>query len=92
MVELSVAGGRRAVAEPARENDRHGHEAALRRGGFATGAALVAALGEVAAHRTRDVLGRLRPDDQDHCTAQWLATAVHLAGAEAALTRRTWRG
>ncbi|WP_345634957.1 hypothetical protein [Streptomyces thinghirensis] len=46
----------------------------------------------MAAHRTRDTFGRLRPDDPDHCTAQWLATAVHLDGTEAALTRRTWRG
>ncbi|MFH9040344.1 hypothetical protein ACH4FA_13430 [Streptomyces sp. NPDC017966] len=92
LVELAVAGGRRAAAEPSRDNDRHGHAAALRRSGFVTGAELAVTLGAVAAHRTRDAFGRLAADDQDHYPAQWLATAVYLAGAEAALRRKFWRG
>ncbi|WP_217142365.1 SWIM zinc finger family protein [Streptomyces sp. AC627_RSS907] len=92
LLELAVAGGRRAAAEWARDSDRHGHVAALRRGGFVTGAELVATLGAVAAYRSRDVFGRLAEDDQDRYAAQWLATAVHLAGAEAALGRGTWQG
>ncbi|MGC0373445.1 hypothetical protein [Streptomyces sp. SAI-229] len=52
LVELAVAGGRRAAAESARGDDLRGHVAALRRDGFVTGAALAAALGAVAADRT----------------------------------------
>ncbi|MFH9569677.1 hypothetical protein [Streptomyces sp. NPDC017230] len=92
LVELAVAGGRRAAAEPARDDDRHGHVLALRRGGFVTGAALAATLGTVAARRTRDAFGRLDDGDQDRYAAQWLATAVYLAGAEAALRDASWRG
>lgn len=92
LVELAVTGGRRAAAEPTRDGDRDGHAAALRRGGFATGADLFAALGAVAARRPRDVFGRPAPDDQDHYAAQWLATAVYLAGTEAALGRGLWHG
>ncbi|MEU7472988.1 hypothetical protein AB0A94_31475 [Streptomyces sp. NPDC044984] len=92
LVELAVAGGRRAAAEPSRDNDRHGHAAALRRSGFVTGAELALTLGAVAAHRSRDAFGRPAADDQDRYPAQWLATAVYLAGAEAALRRKSWRG
>lgn len=92
LVELAVTGGRRAAAEPARDSDRRGHVAALRRGGFATGADLFAALGAVAARRPRDAFGRPAEDDRDHYAAQWLATAVYLAGTEAALGRGLWHG
>lgn len=90
LVELAVTGGRRAAAEPARDGDRAGHVAALRRGGFATGADLFAALGAVAARRPRDAFGRPARDDQDQYAAQWLATAVYLTGTEAALARGLW--
>ncbi|MFI0577014.1 hypothetical protein [Streptomyces tendae] len=90
LVELAVTGGRRAAAEPARDGDRAGHVAALRRGGFATGADLFAALGAVAARRPRDNFGRPARDDQDQYAAQWLATAVYLTGTEAALARGLW--
>ncbi|CAM5657762.1 hypothetical protein SVIOM342S_01193 [Streptomyces violaceorubidus] len=90
LVELAVTGGRRAAAEPARDGDRDGHAAALRRGGFTTGADLFAALGAVAARRPRDAFGRPAGDDQDHYAAQWLATAVYLAGTEEALGRALW--
>ncbi|MFH9731592.1 hypothetical protein [Streptomyces sp. NPDC017260] len=92
LVELAVAGGRRAAAESARDDDRHGHVLALRRGGFVTGAELAAALGTVAARRTRDAFGRLDEAGRDRYPAQWLATAVYLAGAEAALRDASWRG
>ncbi|MFK0067457.1 hypothetical protein [Streptomyces sp. NPDC091046] len=90
LVELAVAGGRRAAAESARGGDRDGHAAALRRGGFATGADLFAALGAVAARRPRDAFGRPARDDLDQYAAQWLATAVYLTGTEAALARGLW--
>ncbi|MFF4470553.1 hypothetical protein ACFYZ3_13435 [Streptomyces sp. NPDC001599] len=91
LVELAVTGGRRAAAEPARDSDRGAHAAALRRGGFATGADLFAALGAVAARRPRDAFGRPAGDDRDQYAAQWLATAVYLTGTEAALGRGLWR-
>ncbi|GGX07254.1 hypothetical protein GCM10010297_31140 [Streptomyces malachitofuscus] len=90
LVELAVAGGRRAAAEPARDSDRHGHAAALRRSGFTTGAELVTALATVAAHRGRDAFGRPDDGDQDRYALWWLATAVYLSGTEAALRRRNW--
>ncbi|MFD7469096.1 hypothetical protein [Streptomyces tendae] len=90
LVELAVTGGRRAAAEPAGDSDRAGHVAALRRGGFATGADLFGALGAVAARRPRDAFGRPARDDQDQYAAQWLATAVYLTGTEAALARGLW--
>ncbi|WP_328660368.1 hypothetical protein [Streptomyces sp. NBC_00334] len=92
LVELAVVGGRRAAAEPARDSDRDGHAAALRRGGFTTGADLFAALGAVAARRPRDAFGRPSGDDRDHYAAQWLAAAVYLDGTEAALGRGLWHG
>ncbi|MFD7699889.1 hypothetical protein [Streptomyces caelestis] len=92
LVELAVAGGRRAAAEPARGHDLRGHADALRRDGFVTGAALVTALGAVAADRTRDAFGRLDADGPDRYAAQWLATAVYLTGTEAALRRDHWHG
>ncbi|AIJ12031.1 SWIM zinc finger family protein [Streptomyces lividans] len=90
LVELAVTGGRRAAAEPARDGDRGAHAAVLRRGGFATGADLYAALGAVAARRPRDAFGRPAGDDLDRYAAQWLATAVYLNGTEAALRRGLW--
>ncbi|MFH8440436.1 hypothetical protein ACH4D3_04255 [Streptomyces sp. NPDC018026] len=90
LVELAVTGGRRAAAEPARDGDRGAHAAALRRGGFATGADLFAALGTVAARRPRDAFGRPAGDDLDQYAAQWLAAAVYLTGTEAALGRGLW--
>ncbi len=92
LVELAVAGGRRAAAEPARDDDRREHVAALHRDGFVNGARLVAALGAVAAHRTRDAFGRLDDGGPDRYAAQWLATAVYLAGTESALRRASWYG
>ncbi|MBT3154326.1 hypothetical protein HTV45_26215 [Streptomyces sp. CHD11] len=90
LVELAVAGGRRAAAEPARDGVHPEHAAALHRAGFVNGARLAAALGAVAAHRTRDAFGRLDDGGPDRYAAQWLATAVYLDGTEAALRRASW--
>ncbi|WP_031049501.1 hypothetical protein [Streptomyces sp. NRRL F-5650] len=92
LVELAVTGGRRAAAEPARTGDRDGRAAALRDGGFTTGADLYTALAAAAARRSRDVFGRPAGDDRDHYAARWLATAVYLTGTEAALGRALWQG
>ncbi|MFF5965102.1 hypothetical protein ACFY64_15455 [Streptomyces collinus] len=90
LVQPAVTGGRRAVAEPARDGDRQGNTAALRRGGFGTMADLAAALTAEADRRTRDAFGRLSDPDADRYALVWLSAAVHLAGAERALVRATW--
>lgn len=90
LVELAVTGGRRAVAEPARDGDRQGNAAALRRGGFGTMADLAGALTAEADRRTRDAFGCLSDPDADRYALVWLSAAVHLAGAERALVRATW--
>ncbi|MDX2544013.1 SWIM zinc finger family protein [Streptomyces sp. WI04-05B] len=90
MVELAVTGGRRAVAEPARNGEVRGDGAALRRTGFPAAAELSAALAEEADRRTRDVFGRICEPDPDAYARAWLATAVYLTGTERALVRATW--
>ncbi|MDB1086126.1 hypothetical protein PJ985_00840 [Streptomyces sp. ACA25] len=91
LVELAVAGGRRAVAGPARGSDPRADSAALHRTGFRTAAELAAHLSSLAGHRPRDSFGRLSTGDPGPYAAAWLATAVHLAGAEQALIRATWQ-
>ncbi|WP_329269384.1 hypothetical protein [Streptomyces sp. NBC_01451] len=91
LVELSVAGGRRAVAEPARSGDLGSDTASLRRTGFRTAADLATALTAAADRRTRDVFGRLDEADPDHYASAWLATAVHLASTERVLVQATWQ-
>ncbi|MFE1442328.1 hypothetical protein [Streptomyces sp. NPDC058739] len=90
LVEVAVSGGRRAVAEPARDGDRAGSGAALRRGGFRAAADLSAALTAEADRRTRDVFGRTAEADPDRYAQVWLAAAVYLAGTEQALVQATW--
>lgn len=91
LVELAVAGGRRAVAEPARSGDLDRDTASLRRTGFRTAADLAAALTAAADRRTRDVFGRLDEADPDHYASAWLAAAVHLASTERVLVQATWQ-
>ncbi|MGW0969581.1 hypothetical protein [Streptomyces sp. NPDC002516] len=91
LVEVAVSGGRRAVAEPARDGDPRGDGAALRRGGFPTAADLAAGLAAEADRRTRDVFGRTGEADPDRYARAWLAAAVYLAGVERALVRATWQ-
>ncbi|MEI5520120.1 hypothetical protein WB401_29400 [Streptomyces brasiliscabiei] len=90
LVEIAVSGGRRAVAEPARDGDRNGGGAALRRSGFRGAADLSAALTAEADRRSRDVFGRVTDPDPDRYARAWLATAVYLAGTERALVQATW--
>ncbi|MFE7132402.1 hypothetical protein ACFVIM_16245, partial [Streptomyces sp. NPDC057638] len=92
LVEGAVSGGRRAVAEPARDGDRAGGGAALRRGGFRAAADLSTALTTEADRRTRDVFGRTAEGDPDTYARVWLAAAVYLEGTEQALVRATWQG
>ncbi|WP_105970999.1 hypothetical protein [Streptomyces geranii] len=90
LVELAVLGGRRAVAEPARGDDRQGGSAVLRRSGCGVMAGLADALTAEADRRGRDVFGRLSEGDTDRYALVWLTAVVHLAGAERALVRATW--
>ncbi|MEU8382421.1 hypothetical protein [Streptosporangium sp. NPDC048865] len=92
LVELAVSGGRRAVAESARDGDSLAQRVPLRRAGFETSADLVAALAEEADRRTRDVFGRLAGPGDDRYARVWLAAAVHLAAAERALVQASWHG
>ncbi|MEU6277131.1 hypothetical protein ABZ871_32735 [Streptomyces populi] len=91
LVEVAVSGGRRAVAEPARDGDLRGDGAALRRGGLHTAADLAAGLTAEADRRTRDVFGRTGGADPDRYARAWLAAAVYLAGVERALVQATWQ-
>ncbi|MFF3614919.1 hypothetical protein [Streptomyces sp. NPDC002580] len=91
LVEIAVSGGRRAVAEPARDGDRSGDGPALRRGGFHTAAELAAGLTAEADRRTRDVFGRTDEADPDRYARAWLAAAVYLGGVERALVQATWQ-
>ncbi|WP_322888015.1 hypothetical protein [Wenjunlia vitaminophila] len=89
LVELAVAGGRRAVAESGRGGDRTG--AALRGAGMPGAAELCAALTAEADRRGRDAFGRLADPDPDSYARAWLATAVHLAATERVLVESSWR-
>ncbi|MGW2397478.1 hypothetical protein ACWCYY_13090 [Kitasatospora sp. NPDC001664] len=90
LVELGVAGGRRAVAESARTGGARTDAAALTRSGFARAAALGTALAEAADRRGRDVFGRLTDDAGDAYAEGWLAAALHLTLAERELVRSSW--
>ncbi|MFJ3669549.1 hypothetical protein ACIPSE_24150 [Streptomyces sp. NPDC090106] len=91
LVEVSVTGGRRAAAEPARAGDRASGAAALRRSGFRTAAALAESLAAEADRRDRDVFGRTREADPEGYARAWLAAAVYLSGTERALVEATWQ-
>ncbi|MEW1547803.1 hypothetical protein [Streptomyces tsukubensis] len=91
LVEVAVSGGRRAVAQPARDGDRAGDAAALRRVGFRTAADLLTELTTEADRRGRDVFGRTEEADPDAYASAWLAAAVYLADTERALVRATWQ-
>ncbi|MEV7288744.1 hypothetical protein AB0O01_30095 [Streptomyces sp. NPDC093252] len=92
LVEVAVSGGRRAVAQPARDGDRAGSAAALRRVGFRAAADLLTELTAEADRRGRDVFGRTEEPDPAAYARAWLAAAVYLGGTERALVRATWRG
>lgn len=90
LVELAVAGGRRAVAEHARSGDSHAQGAPLRRAGFEAAAELSAALTAEADRRSRDVFGRSTDSGPDGYAWAWLAAAIHLAAADQALVQASW--
>ncbi|ACZ86803.1 SWIM zinc finger family protein [Streptosporangium roseum] len=90
LVELAVAGGRRAVAERARSGDSRAQGAPLRRAGFEAAAELAAALTAEADRRSRDVFGRSTDSGPDGYAWAWLAAAIHLAAADQALVRASW--
>ena len=85
LVELAVAGGRRAVGESAALTP-------LRAAGFHTAADLAAGLVHEAARRSRDDFGRLEDPDPDGYARAWLAAAVHLSATERALVLASWTG
>jgi hypothetical protein len=91
LIELGVAGGRRAVAESARTGGARTDAAALARTGFHGAAALTTALAAEADRRGRDVFGRLADGGSDAYAQSWLAAAVHLTTAERELVRVSWR-
>ncbi|GAA3220847.1 hypothetical protein [Actinocorallia longicatena] len=90
LIELAVAGGRRAVAEPARAADPHTTAHLLHRAGFRTAAALTTTLTTEANRRTRDPFGRLNDPDPTPFARAWLSAALHLATTEQSLIRTTW--
>ncbi|MFD6989596.1 hypothetical protein [Streptomyces sp. NPDC059943] len=90
LTELAVAGGRRAVAESARNGGSRGDAAALRATGFHTAAELTGALSFEADRRTRDTFGRIRDDETDRYASAWLAASFHLTSTERALVQASW--
>jgi hypothetical protein len=89
LVELAVAGGRRAVAEAAR-SEGAALTGALRRAGFTTAAAVAAGLADEADRSGRDVFGRRTDPDPDRYAWAWLAATAHLSAAERELIRSSW--
>ncbi|MFI6741034.1 hypothetical protein ACIBI9_49635 [Nonomuraea sp. NPDC050451] len=88
LVELAVSGGRRAVAESARNGESY---AQLRNAGFQTAADLVTGLAAEADRRSRDVFGRLTDTGPDRYAWAWVAAATHLAATERAMIHSSWQ-
>ncbi|WP_235030607.1 SWIM zinc finger family protein [Nonomuraea solani] len=91
LVELAVAGGRRAVAESGRSGDFKSQEVSLRRSGFRSAADLSKTLTSEADRRERDVFGRLTDSGSDRYVRAWLAAATHLVATERALIKSSWQ-
>ncbi|WP_199736433.1 hypothetical protein [Micromonospora sp. HM5-17] len=89
LVELAVAGGRRAIADSVQGGDS-GLGVPLRQAGFRTAADLGAALVAESGRRGRDAFGRLTDPAPDRYAWAWVATATHLAATERALVRASW--
>lgn len=85
-----MTGGRRAVAESARNGGSRGDAAALGATGFHTAAELTGALSFEADRRTRDTFGRIRDDETDRYASAWLAASFHLTSTERELVRASW--
>ncbi|MET7332041.1 hypothetical protein [Nonomuraea sp. NPDC005650] len=88
LVELAVSGGRRAVAESARNGESY---AQLRSAGFQAAADLVTELTAEADRRSRDVFGRLADTGPDRYAWAWVAASTHLAATERAMIQASWQ-
>ncbi|MEV4358082.1 SWIM zinc finger family protein [Nonomuraea sp. NPDC049625] len=88
LVELAVSGGRRAVAESARNGESY---IQLRSAGFQAAADLVTGLTAEADRRSRDVFGRLTDTGPDRYAWAWVAAATHLAATERAMIHASWQ-
>ncbi|MEE6257913.1 hypothetical protein [Plantactinospora sonchi] len=89
LVESAVAGGRQAIAGPARSAGS-GLAAPLRQSGFPMAAELAAALVAESDRRGRDAFGRLVDPEPERYAWAWVAAATHLAATERALIRASW--
>ncbi|MFD3780907.1 hypothetical protein [Streptomyces sp. NPDC058612] len=90
LLETVVAGGRRAVAESARDEDHRSGYGPLRRAGFTAAADCAAALATEADRRPRDAFGRLGDPSAEGYARAWLAAAAHLSAAERHLVAASW--
>ncbi|MGA5171010.1 SWIM zinc finger family protein [Streptomyces lavendulocolor] len=90
LLESGVSGGRRAVAEAARDELPAGTLGPLRRAGLTAAAELTGALAAEAGRRPRDAFGRLADAGSDTYARAWLALATHLAAAERSLVAASW--
>jgi hypothetical protein len=86
-VQRAVSGGRAAVRTPSAADARR-----LTTSQLPYGATLLGGLHDVAQQRTRDVFGRLNPQDGDRLATAWLAVARYVAAAERQLVTTGWIG
>ncbi|MEO3746187.1 hypothetical protein [Plantactinospora sp. B5E13] len=89
LVESAVAGGRQAIAGPARSAGS-GLAGLLRRSGFPMAAELATALVAESERQGRDAFGRVVDADPDRYAWAWVAAATQLAATERALVRASW--
>ncbi|MEU9378193.1 hypothetical protein AB0D94_31150 [Streptomyces sp. NPDC048255] len=90
LLETGVAGGRRAVAEAARDAASRAPYGPLRRAGLTAAAELAEALAAEADRRPRDAFGRLADPAPDAYARAWLAAATYLRAAERSLVAASW--
>ncbi|MGW6949331.1 hypothetical protein ACWGHD_20745 [Streptomyces xanthophaeus] len=90
LLETGVAGGRRAVAEAARDTASAAPYGPLRRAGLTAAAELAQALAAEADRRPRDAFGRLADPAPDGYAWTWLAAAAYLRAAERSLVAASW--
>ncbi|MFF8293192.1 hypothetical protein ACF068_28775 [Streptomyces sp. NPDC016309] len=90
LLETGLSGGRRAVAEAARDGAVAGSLVPLRRAGLTAAAERAGALVAEAGRRPRDAFGRLTDPGTDAYARAWLAVATHLAAAERSLVAASW--
>ncbi|MFD3696125.1 hypothetical protein ACFWUZ_08175 [Streptomyces sp. NPDC058646] len=91
LLETGVAGGRRAVAEAARDAASPSSYGPLRRAGLTAAAERAEALAAEADRRPRDAFGRLADPSADGYAWAWLAAAAYLRAAERSLVAASWQ-